>query len=69
MVLLLRKKDSVNFDRPFAGVDVVVSRIVVSTTRGMYVATGKQDEGTVERGPLWEKRVQTHPSVQLTERV
>lgn len=48
MVPLLRKKESVNLDRPSAGANVVVSRIVVSMTKGTYAATGKRDEGTVE---------------------
>lgn len=48
MVPLLRKKESVNLGGPFAGANVVVSRIVVSMTEGTYVATGKRDEGTVE---------------------
>lgn len=47
MVLRKKKNRLISAVRS-AGANVVVSRIVVSMTKGMYVATGKRDEGTVE---------------------
>jgi len=47
MVLRKKKKNRLISAVRSAGANVV-SRIVVTTTKGMYVAAGKRDEGTVE---------------------